>query len=142
MVAWTWGRDSEPIRNVRARDDDDRPRLVRRAPQLEAIVSLEPLTSLPAVAVEAWLRIGLVHFTANDFAAALRAFEAAQPIATDAAMKYLAYFNAGRALEKLQRIDPRAPRWRAPPPRRGARPRPRCQAGGAATRRVFQQPLR
>ena len=24
VVAWTWGRDSEPIRNVRRRDDDDR----------------------------------------------------------------------------------------------------------------------
>jgi tetratricopeptide (TPR) repeat protein len=105
VVAWTWGRDGEPIRNVRPRDDDDRPRVVRRAPQLEAIVALEPLTKVPEVAVEAWIRIGLVQFTANDFAAALRAFETAQPIATDAAMKYLAYFNAGRALEKLQRMD-------------------------------------
>ena len=76
-----------------------------RAPQMEALVTLEPLTSVPDVAVEAWIRIGLVHFTVGDYASALRAFEAAQPIATETSLKYLAYFNAGRALEGLQRID-------------------------------------
>jgi len=104
VVAWTWGRDGEPTRNVRARDEDDR-RLPRRAPQLEAIVTLEPLTAVPEVAAEAWIRLGMVRFTAGDFGAALRAFEAAQPIATDTSMKYLAYFNAARALEGLQRVD-------------------------------------
>jgi tetratricopeptide (TPR) repeat protein len=103
IVAWTWGRDAEPIRNVRRRDEDDRPRRITRAPQLEAIVALEPLTLQPAVAAEAWVRTGLVHFTVNDHAAALRAFEAAQPIATEPAMKYLAHFNAGRSLEALGR---------------------------------------
>jgi tetratricopeptide (TPR) repeat protein len=105
VVAWTWGRDGEPIRNVRRRDDDDRPRRITRAPQLEAIVALEPLTLTPEVAAEAWLRTGLVHFTVGDHAAALRAFEAAQPIATEPAMKYLAHFNAGRSLEALGRPD-------------------------------------
>lgn len=104
-VAWLWGRDGEPTRNVRVRDDDDRRRPVRTRPQMEAIVTLEPLTSVPDVAVEAWIRIGLVHFTVGDYASALRAFEAAQPIATETSLKYLAYFNAGRALEFLQRID-------------------------------------
>jgi hypothetical protein len=104
IVAWTWGRDGEPIRNVRAREGDDR-RRPSRAPQLEAIVALEPLTAVPDVAVEAWIRIGLVHFSVSDFAAALRAFETAQPIATNASMKYLAHFNAGRALERWQRPD-------------------------------------
>jgi tetratricopeptide (TPR) repeat protein len=104
VVAWTWGRDSEPIRNVRRRDDDVE-RRPRRAPQLEAIVALEPLTSIAGVAPEAFVRLGLVHFTVNDFAAALRAFESAQPIATEPAMKYLAYFQAGRTLEALQRPD-------------------------------------
>lgn len=105
VVAWTWGRDGEPTRNVRRRDDDtDRRRLVR-APQLEAIVALEPLTAVKDVAPEAFVRLGLVHFTVNDFAAALRAFESAQPIATEPAMEYLAFFNAGRALEGLERVD-------------------------------------
>jgi tetratricopeptide (TPR) repeat protein len=104
VVAWAWGRDSEPIRNVRARQIDER-RLPRRAPQLEAIVALEPLTAVPGVAAEAWIRMGLVHFTVNDFAAALRAFESAQPIATEPAIKYLAFLNAGRALEGLQRQE-------------------------------------
>ena len=104
VVAWTWGRDGEPMRNVRVRDDDDQ-RRPSRAPQLEAIVTLEPLTAVPDVAAEAWIRLGIVRFTTGDFGAALRAFEAAQPIATDASMKYLAYFNAARALEGLQRVD-------------------------------------
>jgi tetratricopeptide (TPR) repeat protein len=104
VVAWTWGRDGEPIRNVEHREvDESRP--IRRAPQMEALVTLEPLTAIPEVAAEAWVRTGLVHFTVHDFAAAVRAFETAQPIATETAMKYLAYFNAGRALEGLQRID-------------------------------------
>jgi tetratricopeptide (TPR) repeat protein len=105
VVAWTWGRDDEPIRNVRARDNDDERRPQRRAPQLEALVALEPLQSVPSVAAEAWVRAGLVHFSVADYAAALRAFESAQPIATERSMKYLAYFNAGRALEGLNRID-------------------------------------
>jgi tetratricopeptide (TPR) repeat protein len=104
VVAWTWGRDNEPIRNVRRRDEDGRPRRTG-APRLEALVTLEPLTLKPEVAVEAWIRIGLVHFSIGDYAAALRAFESAQPIATEPSMKYLAYFNAARALEGLQRVD-------------------------------------
>jgi tetratricopeptide (TPR) repeat protein len=104
VVAWTWGRDEEPIRNLRRGEDGER-RPARRAPQLEAIVTLEPLTALPAVAGEAWLRIGLVHFTVGDFASALRAFESAQPIAAAPAIRYLAHFNAGRALERLSRPD-------------------------------------
>lgn len=104
VVAWTWGRDSEPIRNVRSRDDDDR-RRPSRSPQLEALVTLEPLTSTAVVAPEAWIRIGLVHLSTGDYASAFRAFESAQPIATEPSIKYLAYFNAGRALEGLQRID-------------------------------------
>jgi tetratricopeptide (TPR) repeat protein len=104
VVAWTWGRDGEPMRNVRGRDDDGQRRR-SRAPQLEAIVTLEPLTAVPDVAAEAWIRLGMVRFTTGDFAAALRAFEAAQPITTETSMKYLAYFNAARALEGLQRVD-------------------------------------
>lgn len=104
VVAWTWGRDSEPIRNVE-RDNGDGPPRRRRAPQLEALVTLEPLTAIAVVAPEAWVRIGLVHFSVGDYASALVAFESAQPIANETSMQYLAAFNAGRALEGLQRID-------------------------------------
>ena len=104
IIAWTWGRDAEPIRNLRRRDDTDR-RPARRAPQMEALVALEPLTSSPAIAAEAWVRIGLVHFSVDDFASALRAFESAQPIATEPSIKYLAHFNAARSLERLSRPD-------------------------------------
>ena len=104
VVAWSWGRDSEPMRNVE-RDGGDAPARRTRAPQLEALVTLEPLTSIAVVAPEAWIRIGLVHFSVGDYASALRAFESAQPIANETSMKYLAGFNAGRALEGLQRAD-------------------------------------
>ena len=104
VVAWTWGRDSDPIRNLERDGGDAAPRR-RRAPQLEALVALEPLTSIAAVSPEAWVRIGLVHFSVGDYAAALRAFESAEPIANESSMKYLASFNAGRALEGLQRSD-------------------------------------
>jgi tetratricopeptide (TPR) repeat protein len=102
VVAWTWGRDAEPIRNVRKRDNDDQ-RAARRPAQMEAIVALEPLTSVAQVAPEAWVRIGLVHFSVEDFASALRAFESAEAIAAEPAIKYLAHFNAARSLERLSR---------------------------------------
>jgi tetratricopeptide (TPR) repeat protein len=104
VVAWTWGRDGEPIRNLRGGDGDDR-RQVRRAPQLEALVTLDPLTSSADVGAEAWLRVGLVHFSVDDFASALRAFESAQGIAAEPSIKYLAHFNAARSLERLSRPD-------------------------------------
>jgi tetratricopeptide (TPR) repeat protein len=105
VVAWTWGRDEEPIRNVRRRLDDDDPRQRARAPRLQAIVALEPLTSKPEVAAESWVRIGMVRYSLADHSGALRAFETAQPIATEPAMKYLAHFNAARALEGLSRPE-------------------------------------
>ena len=104
VVGWTWGRDAEPIRNVRKGDNDNR-RPIRRPPQIEALVALEPLTSVPAAAPEAFVRIGLVHFSVGDFASALRAFASAQAIASEPAIEYLAHFNAARSLERLARID-------------------------------------
>ena len=108
LVAWTWGRDSEPMRN-----GGDRVREIiegvngraRSAPQLDAVVALEPLTKIPAVAAEAWVRTGIMQFVIGDFAAALKSFEAAQPVATETSMKYLAHFYAGRALEASSRTD-------------------------------------
>jgi tetratricopeptide (TPR) repeat protein len=108
IVAWTWGRDGEPNRNasqgVREALEGSRGN-IRIAPQMEAIVALEPLLKIPATAAEANVRAGLVYFTVRDYPAALRAFEAAQAIATEPAMKYLAHFNAGRALEAASRTD-------------------------------------
>jgi tetratricopeptide (TPR) repeat protein len=105
VVAWTWGRDAEPIRNLRRRDDGRELRVALSSPQLDALTGLKPLTEVPAVAAEAWVRSGLVHVTRGDFPAALSAFETAGPLASEAAIKYLAVFGAGRALEALGRPD-------------------------------------
>ena len=108
---------------MRRRDDDD-----DRAPPADPRAAARSARDARAadvgaeVAAEAWIRIGLVHFTVGDFAAALRAFESAQPIATEPPMKYLAHFNAGRALERLQRVRRRDARVSA-----GARDRARCR---------------
>jgi tetratricopeptide (TPR) repeat protein len=106
VIAWTWGRDAEPIRNLRRewRDNADR-WAPSRPPQLDAITSFEPLLSMPSVAAETHLRIGLIYVTVSDHGSALRSFEAAQPIATTPQLKYLSHFLAGRSLEILQRQD-------------------------------------
>jgi tetratricopeptide (TPR) repeat protein len=106
VVAWTWGRDAEPIRNMRQDWRDNANRWApSRPPQLDAITSFEPLIAMPSVAAEAHLRIGLIYVTVGDHAAALKSFEAAQPIATTPQLKYLSHFLAGRSLEMLQRQD-------------------------------------
>ena len=113
VVAWTWGRDSEPMRNLRREWSDN---LRRQAPsrpaQLEALTALAPLLEVPGVAPEAHLRAGLIHITVRDQVAALRSFEAAQPIAGTTALKYLSYFLAGRALEALNRAEDAAAQYR------------------------------
>jgi tetratricopeptide (TPR) repeat protein len=109
IVAWTWGRDTEPIRNLRREADHALSRSAttrRRLPsQLEAVIALEELTKIPEVAADAYVRIGVMQFVVKDYAAALKAYERAQEIATDPATKFVAFLNAGRALEALQRPD-------------------------------------
>lgn len=108
IVAWTWGRDTEPIRNLRKEADQQLARVAarRRLPsQLEAVIALEPLTKIPDVGGDAYVRIGVMQFVVRDFAAALKAYEQAQAIAVTPATKFVAYLNAGRALEALQRQD-------------------------------------
>ena len=106
VIAWTWGRDSEPMRNIRADWQHNIDRWApSRAPQLEAVTAFEPLTRVPEVAAEAWIRTGLIYATVSDHAAALKTFEIAQPLARTPQLKYLAHFLAGRSLEVLQRQD-------------------------------------
>jgi tetratricopeptide (TPR) repeat protein len=104
VIAWTWGRDAEPIRNLHRREDNDR-WVTSRSPQMEALAALEPLVAMPAVAAEAHIRTGLIHVTVGDHAAALRSFQAAQPIVTGTRYTYLSHFLAARALEALARED-------------------------------------
>lgn len=102
VVAWTWGRDSEPLRNVASRVEE---RLRTQPVQLEAITAYESLTAIPAVAAEAWIRTGLVHVTVRDHVAALKAFETARPLAATTSLKYLTHFLAARSLETLNRQE-------------------------------------
>jgi tetratricopeptide (TPR) repeat protein len=106
VVAWTWGRDSEPMRNMR---QDWRENVNRWAPsrpsQLEAVTAFEPMTRVAEVAAEAWIRTGMIYVTVADHAAALKAFESAQPIAGTTPLKYLSHFLAARSLEALQRPE-------------------------------------
>jgi tetratricopeptide (TPR) repeat protein len=104
IVAWTWGRDQESIRNVRSRGMRN-PWTRVSAPQLEAVKAYEALVNDSRVGAEARVRIGLVHFSMDDFGAALASFHKAEPQATDTRMQYLAVFNAARALEQLNRPD-------------------------------------
>lgn len=108
IVAWTWGRDTEPLRNLRREADERIVRAAasrRRPSQLEAVIALEPLTKIPEVAADAYVRIGIMQFVVRDYAAALKAYEQAQEIATDPPTKFVAFLNAGRALEALDRTD-------------------------------------
>jgi tetratricopeptide (TPR) repeat protein len=103
VVAWTWGRDSEPIRNMEPRAIE-RMRTTRPT-QLEAVTALEPLRDVPDVAAEAWIRTGIVHVTVGDHVAALNAFAKARPFAATTPLKYLSHFLAARSLEMLNRHD-------------------------------------
>jgi tetratricopeptide (TPR) repeat protein len=106
VVAWTWGRDAEPIRNMRREWRDNADRWASpRPPQLEALTAFAPFLAVPALAAEAHIRSGLIHVTVGNHAAALQSFEAAQPIAQTTALKYLSHFLAARSLEMLQRQD-------------------------------------
>ena len=106
VVAWTWGRDAEPMRNMRADWQRNIDRWApSRAPQLEAIPAFEPLTRVPEVAAEAWIRTGLIDVTVADHTAALKAFETALPLARTPQLTYLAHFLAGRSHEVLQQPE-------------------------------------
>ena len=102
IVAWTWDRDQEPVRNVEPRRDLPVTLARRAPPQREAITALQPLTEDAVVGAEALFRTGQIHFSMGEHAAALQAFEQAQPRATDPAIRYVAFFSAGRALEALK----------------------------------------
>jgi hypothetical protein len=106
VMAWMWGRDSEPIRNMRRDWQENLDRWAPSRPaQLEAITAFAPLTAIPEVAAEAWLRTGMIHVTVSDHAAALKTFDAAQPLARTPPLKYLSHFLAARSLEALDKPD-------------------------------------
>jgi tetratricopeptide (TPR) repeat protein len=103
IVAWTWGRDHEPTRNVRPRESRyaaDAP-----LPQREAIVALRPLIDDPVVGPEALVRIAHVYMTMEELPEALAELKQAQARQADRSIRYLSFFSAGRVLEALRRPD-------------------------------------
>jgi tetratricopeptide (TPR) repeat protein len=107
IVAWTWGRDAEPVRNQSLEESPlvrTWPR-TRTPPQAEAIIALQALVDDPQVGAEALVRIGHAHLTMDDHAAALAALERAQRRDADTAIRYLSFFSAGRVLEALGRTE-------------------------------------
>jgi tetratricopeptide (TPR) repeat protein len=101
VVAWLWGRDSEPMRN-RATDGES-PRATRRPSQLEALITLQALTTDARVGADAHLRAGLVHFSVRSYTEALAAFEQTVARSASPQTRYLGHFMAGRTLEALHR---------------------------------------
>ena len=110
VVAWTWGRDQEPVRNVRRRSADSgpadalegrRPLSPVNLPQREALVALQPLVDDPVVGAEALVRIAHVHLTMGQHPAALQALQRAQQREAGTAIRYLSFFSAGRVFEAL-----------------------------------------
>ena len=105
IVAWTWGRDDELIRNA----SDDAERAARRqrptSSQQLAIAALRPLVNDPAVGDEAQLRTGQLQFAIGLYADALQSFERAGQRASSSVVRYLASFLSGRALEALQQPE-------------------------------------
>jgi tetratricopeptide (TPR) repeat protein len=114
IVAWTWGRDSEPMRNTRERFVDEFGPMVRRAPpQAEAVKALETLTADEDVGADALVRIAQLHLTMRDPAAALRAAEQAEPRSRSSEVRYVSLMLAGRALEALARPADAQRKYRA-----------------------------
>jgi tetratricopeptide (TPR) repeat protein len=103
ILAWTWGRDAEPVRNVERRDMPLT--RLRTPPQAEAVVALEPLVDDSEVGSEALVRIGHLQFTMGRHDAAFDALSRAQQREAGAAIRYLSFFSAGRVLEAQGRAD-------------------------------------
>jgi hypothetical protein len=108
ILAWSWGRDQEQIRNVGVRwsaDDPNNPfnpSLLLR----EAMIEYQVWTNNPTVGAEALMRIGVAQFTLGEHAASLGTLGRVQQMESAAPeIRYVSFFTAGRALEALKRRD-------------------------------------
>ena len=104
IMAWTWGRDREPTRNVEA---GRIPVILgRRERQLDAVAALKPLTDDPVVGAEASLRVAYLQFLLNDHPGALARASGVAAKSAPPAARYVAHVIAGRALEAMQQREP------------------------------------
>ena len=102
ITAWMWGRDAEPIRNIRPDFVEwDNPN--RRTRQRDAVALLVPLAAEPALAGEARLRIAQLHFLLRDYAAAHAAARQVHDTGADQARRYVAHVIAARSLDAMDR---------------------------------------
>jgi tetratricopeptide (TPR) repeat protein len=113
IVAWTWGRDEEPMRNLRLRDDESWPMVRSGSPQREAVVALQPLVEDSTVGAEALVRIAQLQLSLAQPAAALVAAERVGRMTGGNNVRYLAHLLSARALELLNRPAEAAERYTA-----------------------------
>ena len=107
ILAWTWGRDEERIRNVSPKwklDDQYNP--FNPSPLLpEAVIEFQAWTGNSEVGGEALVRIGIAQFALRDFGASVATLRRAQQMEVAPAIRYLSHFAAGRAYEELKNRD-------------------------------------
>ena len=107
ILAWSWGRDQERMRNVGPRwklDDPYNP--FNPSPQLpEAVIEFQTWIGNPEVGAEALLRIGIAQIALEDFGTSVATLRRVQQMDAAPVIRYLSHFEAGRAFERLKNPD-------------------------------------
>jgi hypothetical protein len=78
---------------------------VRRTGRLRALAFLDAIRAHPALASEAHMRAGHIHYAMGSYATALNLERFALAASPDARIAYLAHFVAGRALVAMKRPE-------------------------------------
>ena len=107
ILAWSWGRDQERMRNVGPKwklDDPYNP--FNPSPLLpEAVIELRAWIENREVGAEALVRIGIAQIAMRDFGTSVATLRRAQPMEAPPVIRYLSHFEAGRAFEGLKNPD-------------------------------------
>jgi len=107
ILAWSWGRDQEQMRNVSPKWKLDEYNPFSVSPALrEAVIEFQVWIDNPGVGAEALMRIGQAQFALGDHAASLETLRRVQQMpSASPEIRFVSFFTAGRALEALKRRD-------------------------------------
>jgi tetratricopeptide (TPR) repeat protein len=94
----------EPTRNARGVPPPN-PGEFRRNARLRALAFLDAIRAHPALALEAHMRAGHIHYAIGSYSTALNLERLALAGSPDARTAYLAHFVAGRVLVAMKRPD-------------------------------------